>query len=90
VTLRQFWRRLHLWIGLAGGIIFVLLGLTGSALVYQDEILSLLYPQQMRAAPGEIAAPSRILAAAQSGLPATNAGRVVILRYPERNAQSRP
>lgn len=85
MTLRQFWRRLHLWIGLTGGIIFVLLGLTGSALVYQDEILSLLYPQQMRTAPGEIAAPSRILAAAQSELPATGGGRVVILRYPERH-----
>jgi uncharacterized iron-regulated membrane protein len=83
VTLRQFWRRLHLWIGLAGGIIFVLLGLTGSALVYQDEILSLLAPQQMRVATGEPAAPSRILAAAQSALPADAGGRVVILRYPE-------
>lgn len=82
MTLRQFWRRLHLWLGLAGGIIFVLLGLTGSALVYQDEILSLLYPQQMRVTPGETAAPSRILAAAQSALPA-GSGRVVILRYPE-------
>jgi uncharacterized iron-regulated membrane protein len=85
VTLRQFWRRLHLWIGLAGGIIFVLLGLTGSALVYQDEILALLYPQQMRVVPGEIATPSRILAAAQSALPANAGGRVVILRYPENN-----
>jgi uncharacterized iron-regulated membrane protein len=84
VTLRQFWRRLHLWIGLAGGIIFVLLGLTGSALVYQDEILSQLYPKQMRVAAGEAAAPSRILAAAQSALPA-GGGRVVILRYPENN-----
>jgi uncharacterized iron-regulated membrane protein len=82
VTLRQFWRRLHLWIGLAGGIIFVLLGLTGSALVYQDEILSLLYPRQMRVTVGETAAPSRILAAAQSALPA-GGGRVVSLRYPE-------
>lgn len=83
MTLRQFWRRLHLWIGLAGGIIFVLLGLTGSALVYQDEMLSLLYPQQMRVTAGEPAAPSRILAAAQSVLPADAGGRVVILRYPE-------
>lgn len=82
MTLRQFWRRLHLWIGLAGGIIFVLLGLTGSALVYQDEILSLLYPQQMRVTVSETVAPSRILAAAQSTLPA-GSGRVVILRYPE-------
>ncbi|QDO97777.1 PepSY domain-containing protein [Ferrovibrio terrae] len=82
MTLRQFWRRLHLWIGLAGGIIFVLLGLTGSALVYQDEILSLLYPRQMRVTVSETAAPSRILTAAQSALPAGD-GRVVILRYPE-------
>jgi len=86
VTLRQFWRRLHLWVGLAGGIIFVLLGLTGSALVYQDEILSLFYPQQMHVPAGETAAPSHILAAAQSALPA-GGGRVVILRYPENPAR---
>lgn len=86
MTLRQFWRRLHLWIGVAGGILFMLLGLTGSALVYQDEILSLLYPQQMRITTGETAAPSRILAAAQSALPA-GGGRVVILRYPENPAR---
>lgn len=82
MTLRQFWRRLHLWIGLAGGFIFVLLGLSGSALVYQDEILSLLYPRQMHVTVSETAAPSRILVAAQSALPA-GGGRVVILRYPE-------
>lgn len=88
MTLRQFWRRLHLWLGLAGGLLFVLLGLTGSALVYQDEILNLLNPQQMRATPDATrAAPSRILAAAQSALPASG-GRVVILRYPE--AAGRP
>lgn len=86
MTLQQFWRRLHLWIGLAGGILFVLLGLTGSALVYQDEILSLLAPQQMHVTAGEPAAPSRILAAAQSALPASG-GRVVILRYPENPAR---
>jgi uncharacterized iron-regulated membrane protein len=80
VTLRQLWRRLHLWIGLAAGLIFVLLGLTGSILVYQDEILDLLYPDIMRVAIGDRMAPPSHLAAAARSL-AT--GRVNTLRYPE-------
>lgn len=82
MTLRQIWRRLHLWIGLAAGAVFALLGLTGSALVYQGEILDLLYPASMQVAGGDLAPPSHILAAAQSA-----GGRVVILRYPETPAR---
>lgn len=67
VTTRRLWLRLHLWIGVAGGALFALLGLTGSALVYQEEILDLLYPEVMRVAPRDEPAPlSRILAAAQA------------------------
>jgi uncharacterized iron-regulated membrane protein len=79
VTLRQIWRRLHLWIGLAGGVVFAILGLTGSVLVYQEEILDLLYPNIMHVVPGEVLAPpSQLLATAQQ-----TGGRVAYLRYPE-------
>lgn len=79
MTLRQIWRRLHLWIGLAAGAVFAMLGLTGSALVYQEEILDLLYPRIMHVAPGEaLAPPSHFLTTAQQG-----GGRVAYLRYPE-------
>lgn len=80
MTVRQFWRRLHLWIGLAGGILFVMLGLTGSILVYQEEILGFLYPEVMHVAPqAAMAPPSRIIAAAQQH----SGGRVTQLRYPQ-------
>lgn len=87
MTLRQIWRRLHLWIGIAAGLIFVLLGLTGSALVYQDEILGLLYPEMMHVAvqpQTETATPSQLIAAAQ----AASNGRVTLLRYPEAAGRS--
>lgn len=79
MRLRPLWRRLHLWLGLAGGIVFVLLGLSGSALVYREEMLGLLYPGAMHVpATGAMAPPSALLAAAaaQSGRP------VAYLRYP--------
>lgn len=80
MTLRQIWRRLHLWIGLAAGAVFAMLGLTGSILVYQEEILDLLYPRIMHVAPGEaLAPPSHFLATAQQA-----GGRVAYLRYPEK------
>lgn len=67
VTLRAFWRQLHLWIGVAGGAVFALLGLAGSLLVYEEDILGLLYPQSMHVAVGSApAAPSALLAAAQA------------------------
>lgn len=43
-------RRLHLWLGLSVGALFVLLGLTGSALVFYVEIDNLLHPEAQVAA----------------------------------------
>lgn len=89
MTLRQIWRRIHLWIGIAAGVVFVLLGLTGSALVYQEEILDLLYPDAMHVAAHhprqpQTAAPSQLIAAAQDA----SGGRVTLLRYPENPGRS--
>lgn len=36
--MRIFIRRVHLWLGLSLGLLFVLLGLTGSALVFYPEM----------------------------------------------------
>lgn len=80
VTLRQVWRRLHLWIGIAGGVIFALLGLSGSSLVYEEKILSLLYPQVMHVPVNcSPAPPSALLATAQAAA-ASLKGRVSYLR----------
>lgn len=43
-------RRVHLWLGLSVGALFVLLGLTGSALVFYVEIDDLLHPETQVAA----------------------------------------
>lgn len=49
--LRRFWLTLHLWLGLPAGLLFALLGLTGSALCFYQEIDRLLNPL-----PGPLAA----------------------------------
>lgn len=41
---RIFVRRLHLWLGLSGGLLFAVLGLTGSALVFYTGIDTVLHP----------------------------------------------
>ena len=43
--IRRFVRQLHLWLGLSLGALFVLLGLTGSVLVFYTEIDALLNPE---------------------------------------------
>lgn len=43
--LRRMVRKLHLWLGLVIGGLFVLLGLTGSVLVFYPEIDALLHPE---------------------------------------------
>lgn len=44
---RALMRRIHLWLGLSVGLLFVLLGLTGSALVFYQEIDAGLHPEIM-------------------------------------------
>ena len=56
MTPRILIRRVHLWLGLSLGLLFVLLGLTGSALVFYLEIDGALHPialaEPANAAPG--------------------------------------
>lgn len=44
-ALRRFWLHAHLWLGLVVGLLFALLGLTGSLLVFYPEIDLLLNPE---------------------------------------------
>jgi uncharacterized iron-regulated membrane protein len=43
--MRRFMRQVHLWMGLSLGALFVLLGLTGSILVFYPEIDAALHPE---------------------------------------------
>lgn len=43
--LRIFIRRLHLWLGLSVGVLFALLGLTGSTLVFYEDIDRWVHPE---------------------------------------------
>jgi len=43
--LRPIFRRIHLWPGLSLGLIFVVLGLSGAALVFYIEIDEALHPE---------------------------------------------
>lgn len=54
---RSFMRRLHLWLGLGLGAPFVLLGLTGSVLVFYPQIDALLHPEIRPAIASAPAAP---------------------------------
>ena len=45
IRVRALLRRLHLWLGLTLGLLFALLGVTGSALVFYPQIDALLHPE---------------------------------------------
>lgn len=82
MTMRPLLQTLHRWAGLTVGAAFAVLGLSGSLLVFQDDIRDALYPEVMRVAPaGELAPPSRLIAGA------SQAGTVGMLYYPARPDQ---
>ncbi|MGB5949669.1 MAG: PepSY-associated TM helix domain-containing protein [Parvibaculum sp.] len=70
-NLRHFWRSLHLWIGVGLGLPLILLGLTGSILVWHDDIERLAHPARhaVSAGPADMQ-PSAYLDAARAALPA--------------------
>jgi uncharacterized iron-regulated membrane protein len=97
--LRTLWLKIHLYIGLFAGFVFVLLGLTGSFLVYHDEIDRALNPGLLAAHGQGPALPlDDIVAAAQAAhpasvplfvsAPATAGGTwLVDLEIPNRNSE---
>ena len=78
-TLRQRWVTVHRWLGLAAGLLFAVMGLSGSVLVYYQELDQLLNPALVLPQDeGAIQPMSSILAAAR----ARAAGRFVHSVYP--------
>lgn len=66
--LRQLWLVVHRWLGLTVGLVFVLLGLTGSVLVFDHTIDEWLHPQLLLSAgQGERKPLAEIIAAANEG-----------------------
>ncbi|OZC04712.1 PepSY-associated TM helix domain-containing protein [Rubricoccus marinus] len=64
----------HRWFGLLAALWLTLLALTGSAIVYYDELDRLLVPEQRTVTPGGAAAPlDSVAAAATAGYPGTYA-----------------
>ncbi len=67
----------HLWLGLILGIPIIVIGLSGSALLLQREILS--YSIPAATASGPQASLTRMIAAAQAGAPANATPRNIVL-----------
>ncbi|MBN9695990.1 MAG: PepSY domain-containing protein [Zoogloea sp.] len=59
---RRRWLTVHLWLGLGAGLLFALLGLTGSALVFYPELDGLLNPAIRVARPAAPPSPDAVLA----------------------------
>ncbi|WP_035485740.1 PepSY-associated TM helix domain-containing protein [Geminicoccus roseus] len=78
---RRFWLNVHLWTGLVAGLFMVILGISGSALIWHDGLDELLNPQRAAstAAPALPAASYLDSAAAALGEDA----RLSSLRMPE-------
>jgi uncharacterized iron-regulated membrane protein len=54
---RRFWRKVHRWLGLTLGVLAVVIGITGSALVYETEIDVLLNSDRYAITGAEVALP---------------------------------
>lgn len=68
--LRKLWLTAHRWLGLTVGLLFVLLGLTGSLLVFDHAIDEWLHPELLLSQSAATARPlSELLAAAEGATP---------------------
>ncbi len=91
-SVRSAWRKIfffcHLWIGLLLGLYFVLMGLTGSLLVFRQELDTALEARLLRVEPQEEKAPlSKVLQAieAQYG---KKASRLTLYEPPHRSLEA--
>lgn len=72
--MRRWWITIHLWLGLSVGIVFALLGLTGSILVFDHALDAALDPAVFETGqPGEWTSFDRMLAAAEEAVPGLEA-----------------
>jgi uncharacterized iron-regulated membrane protein len=68
-AVRHFLFQVHMWIGLVLGLLLVLLGLSGSILVYDDKVADLLMPPPAATTPGTVLPLERIIALARRAAP---------------------
>lgn len=90
-TSRYFWCKLHLYLGLFVGLLFAFSGLTGSALVFYQDIDGYLNPALLAVEPGGEYAPlTEITAAAKSAAPVgAKATRLYFPRHPRASMKVR-
>ena len=88
---RRIWRQLHLYLGLFVGFLFAFSGLTGSALVFYQDIDEYLNPALLAVETGGDYAPlTEITAAAKSAAPAgAKATRLYFPRHPQASMKVR-
>jgi uncharacterized iron-regulated membrane protein len=55
---RALLRRLHRWIGLASGLVVLIVGLTGGVFVWEKELFALAHPSLVRVTPGRARLPA--------------------------------
>ncbi|SNR64974.1 Uncharacterized iron-regulated membrane protein [Methylobacillus rhizosphaerae] len=72
--LRPLWLKLHLYLGLSLGLLFVLLGITGSMLVFYPTLDSLLNPHIQASVPASPPSPQAILEKLRAIYPERSAG----------------
>ena len=48
MALRKLIGKIHLWLGLASGLVVFILGVTGCILVFEEEIKSIVYSDILR------------------------------------------
>lgn len=74
LKLRRFWLQLHLYLGLSVGALFVLLGLTGSLLVFYTTLDNLALPAVSSHSPAQPVSPQAILDKLRADFPTRTAG----------------
>jgi uncharacterized iron-regulated membrane protein len=79
---RSLWFQIHLWLGLGLGVWFALVGLTGSVLVFEDEIDAWLNPRLLTTAQRGATLPIDVLVA--RALETFAPAEIERLRLPER------
>lgn len=80
---RRLVRRIHLVAGLTVGLLLVSAGLTGSVLVFREELDVLLHPELLRVEPGPERVPlDRVVAAARAAYPDERPSYIQLPRSP--------
>src|SRR5580765_6628272 len=84
MTMHKVWLKLHLWIGLSGAVFILIMGFTGSALVFENEIDRMLNPSTSYVTPQATPLPlAELVARANAADPKDPVGGVSIKDRPD-------